>query len=313
MLQLLKLVSPSRARAVQVLDCSVLVVVPLHAGWVCVIGDAQAVLTLPLAHHRRLIQTSDSGAESHGLAHPAVNMFSAMLLLASSGMLEGANKTSAVITVELIDLDARENPFHYGNPVGGSCRTDEGVLAAALFKLGSGEICAPICGSDGSCSKDVPPGVTATPACAFLNRNPNRNECALECSSDAECDKGASCRNATSKLSGVCFYDVPAPSPQTHYGDPFRGCLKDETAARLPQGGVICAPRCDGTSASCPRDRPLNVSAVPICNLSERPNSPPSLCSLECHFVGMCGSDGASTCSGGGYREKHDVCSYMWR
>ena len=81
---------------------------------------------------------------------------------------------------------------HYGDPRDG-CLWDEVRLEAA---------CAPRCGADGACPRDVPPGSTATPACAITD-GAGVKLCVLECAS-GDCPAGASCDRVAG--AGICAY-----------------------------------------------------------------------------------------------------------
>jgi hypothetical protein len=94
---------------------------------------------------------------------------------------------------------------HYGDPhIGGSgCEPDEMVQTEF-----TGEMCCPHCAFD-PCPTDVPPNVTAKPACVLgSERTSVPLYCALLCSSDSQCGK-ALCQNVTGageKTVGVCVY-----------------------------------------------------------------------------------------------------------
>jgi hypothetical protein len=94
--------------------------------------------------------------------------------------------------------------------------------------------------------------VTATPICD----NGGSGICVLQCSSslpgkgqsatDGQCGPNASCKNAGN---GICTYDDgPAPTPpppagQTHFDNPFNGCLSDEIEVQVQDvPGNFCSP-----------------------------------------------------------------------
>jgi len=83
----------------------------------------------------------------------------------------------------------------------------------------------------------------------------------------------------------------PGPSPPagpSHYEDPKDGCRSDEEPVRV-QGipGDLCAPSC--TSAACPTDVPVGVSADPQCILQDAAHHK-KLCALVCQHSSQCGA-----------------------
>jgi len=88
---------------------------------------------------------------------------------------------------------------HYEAP---PCQDDE---VAAEVEGGSGALCAPPCrGLFGRCPSDVPEATTAKPRCVLQDSASHKRYCALTCSGDGECPKGASCHSAG--IMGVCLY-----------------------------------------------------------------------------------------------------------
>ena len=125
---------------------------------------------------------------------------------------------------------------HYGDPnAGAGCLRGEVVVALRGL---SGNFCSPPClGAGHSCPTDVPPGVTATPACDVTLAG--ARFCSLECDpprrgtpsdpaaapgltrsgnimlSDG-CGANASCKPISG--TGVCTYDdTPAPPSSQHW------------------------------------------------------------------------------------------------
>jgi len=89
---------------------------------------------------------------------------------------------------------------HYEKP---PCGSDE---AQAQLTGSSGVLCAPKCGLLGSCPKDFPSGVTATPKCALQDQS-GGHYCALLCTADSQCDTaGGSTCSMVSGSQGVCTY-----------------------------------------------------------------------------------------------------------
>ena len=66
---------------------------------------------------------------------------------------------------------------HYGNPLVGSCLSDETVMTVTGI---SGSFCSPPCHGGTICPSDVPQFCTATPECAL--NDGGTKYCALECS-----------------------------------------------------------------------------------------------------------------------------------
>jgi hypothetical protein len=92
---------------------------------------------------------------------------------------------------------------HYGNPANG-CMADEVVTNVTGF---SGSICSPSCYIDGTCSADVPEGVTATPNCTLTEYGATLPSlCALECTTSAECGSLGRCLARTG-FASLCMYD----------------------------------------------------------------------------------------------------------
>uniref|UniRef100_A0A7S0LJJ6 Peptidase C1A papain C-terminal domain-containing protein n=2 Tax=Coccolithus braarudii TaxID=221442 RepID=A0A7S0LJJ6_9EUKA len=73
----------------------------------------------------------------------------------------------------------------------------------------------------------------------------------------------------------------PSPAPPTHYGDPTKGCLADETEITI-QGiaGDFCTPSCS-IFKHCPADMPAGVTAKPQCALSDAATGK-RFCALIC-------------------------------
>jgi hypothetical protein len=169
---------------------------------------------------------------------------------------------------------------HYENPYNGLCLSDE--VATHLLHT-PGAYCAPYCGSDGSCPQDKPAGVTATPACDVSPSGGKNTLCVLQCESDGQCGAKASC-----KKNGACTYDdgpappptPPPPSGQTHYDDPAKGCLSDETESNFDfVPGEMCTPYCH-SDGSCPQDMPRGVTANPRCAFGSAGKA--TLCAMVC-------------------------------
>lgn len=87
---------------------------------------------------------------------------------------------------------------HYEEP---PCQSDETEVEVQGI---SGSMCSPAC-SNSQCPSDVPAGVSASPQCVLQDSQGDRY-CALECSSDGDCDTqhGASCQILQNF--GLCTY-----------------------------------------------------------------------------------------------------------
>lgn len=98
---------------------------------------------------------------------------------------------------------------HYEKP---PCQAGE---AEASLTGTTGKLCAPPCSAAGACPTDPPKGVTATPSCILKDQSGNQY-CALECTSDAQCDKaGGSTCSILSGGKGVCTYPATSASHVT--------------------------------------------------------------------------------------------------
>jgi hypothetical protein len=109
---------------------------------------------------------------------------------------------------------------HYGNPGHGAgrgdCLSDE--MGIELDGI-SGQVCAPLCNSDGSCPQDKPTGVTANPQCAIDTQG---NRCALCCAvslpirdqkvADSQCG-AATCQPVPGQDFGICTYATAIELP----------------------------------------------------------------------------------------------------
>jgi hypothetical protein len=175
---------------------------------------------------------------------------------------------------------------HYGNPLVGSCLSDETVLTVTGI---SGSFCSPPCHGT-ICPSDVPQFCTATPECAL--NDGGTKYCALECSDDLDITKAEndSCGEATCKPVpnagiGICTYDSAVTT--THYGDPLDGpCLSDEENISISGvGGRFCSPACPDNI--CPTDLPASCSADPECVLQDSAGD--LYCALECADDSECG------------------------
>jgi hypothetical protein len=157
---------------------------------------------------------------------------------------------------------------HYGNPATG-CLSDE----RAVKRVGGpGGWCGAECNNGDACPQDKPATVTANPQC--LTSQGGGSVCGLVCATslpiwdqkaaDSQCGT-ATCQPVVGQSFGLCTYSS-APSPgQTHYGDPGKGCLSDESSGRVPDvPGHICFAEC-GSGGSCPQDKPVGVTANPRC------------------------------------------------
>ena len=104
---------------------------------------------------------------------------------------------------------------HYEKP---PCGSDE---AQAQLTGSSGVLCAPKCGLLGTCPKDFPAGVTATPKCALQDQSGGKY-CALLCTSDSQCDTaGGSTCSMVQGSTGVCTYPATSKMVQVTLGDNF--------------------------------------------------------------------------------------------
>lgn len=88
---------------------------------------------------------------------------------------------------------------HYEQP---PCRSDETEVQVQGI---SGSMCSPSC-TNSACPSDVPVGVSAQAECILQDRSSGEKYCALECSSDEDCDQahGASCKSISNI--GLCTY-----------------------------------------------------------------------------------------------------------
>lgn len=88
---------------------------------------------------------------------------------------------------------------HYEHP---PCQSDEVEVQVQGI---SGVMCSPSCTS-AACPSDVPAGVSAQPKCILQDSSSGKKYCALQCSSDGDCDKagGAACQPLQSI--GLCTY-----------------------------------------------------------------------------------------------------------
>lgn len=100
-------------------------------------------------------------------------------------------------------------------PTHRSCMADEQKVQITGI---AGDICTPPCVNN-TCPTDVPPGVTAKPACA-LHDQAGDGYCALTCTpatADAQCGKNATCKTA-GQGQGICTYDdIPPPPSSAHW------------------------------------------------------------------------------------------------
>lgn len=90
----------------------------------------------------------------------------------------------------------RDARTHYGNGFG--CLDDEynKQFYDASGQVGYGQVCAPACLMGWwmqSCPKDVPFDVTAQPFCILSDEIGKGSRCALACTDDAMCGRGAYC------------------------------------------------------------------------------------------------------------------------
>jgi hypothetical protein len=92
---------------------------------------------------------------------------------------------------------------HYEHP---PCQSDEVEVQVQGI---SGVMCAPSCTSS-ACPTDVPAGVSARPGCLLRDSSSGSRYCALQCSSDGDCDAvgGASCQPVSNI--GLCTYPEAA-------------------------------------------------------------------------------------------------------
>lgn len=88
---------------------------------------------------------------------------------------------------------------HYEHP---PCQSDETELQVQGI---SGVMCSPSC-TNSACPSDMPVGVSAQPQCVLQDQSSGQRYCALECSSDGDCDQagGASCKSISNI--GLCTY-----------------------------------------------------------------------------------------------------------
>jgi len=99
---------------------------------------------------------------------------------------------------------------HYGNPWNGDgCLNDE--LKNVVGGV-DGYFCSAACrGPDLKwCPPDIPAGIAAKPSCMIRDPVGFGYHCALGCSSDADCDTGATCTTAFGPGFGFCVYPTPA-------------------------------------------------------------------------------------------------------
>jgi hypothetical protein len=158
---------------------------------------------------------------------------------------------------------------HYGNPATG-CLSGE---VRERYTGVPGDWCATGCNNGGACPQDKPATVTAYPQC-LTSMQGSESLCALVCATslpiwdqkaaDGQCGT-ATCHPYPGQSYGICTYSI-GPSPgQTHYGDPYQGCLSDEGACDFAGvSGQWCGATCS-SGGSCPQDKPVGVTANPHC------------------------------------------------
>jgi len=81
----------------------------------------------------------------------------------------------------------------------------------------------------------------------------------------------------------------PSPSPPAPSGNHYEKppCQDDEVAAQVEGvDGSFCAPQCDGTDGSCPKDVPDGTIAEPMCALGD--GSGNKYCALKCISDSVC-------------------------
>jgi len=88
---------------------------------------------------------------------------------------------------------------HYERP---PCRSDETELQVQGV---SGVMCSPSC-TNSACPSDLSVRVYAQPKCVLQDKSSGERYCALECSTDGDCDQagGASCKSISDI--GLCTY-----------------------------------------------------------------------------------------------------------
>merc|ERR1712048_1104355 len=163
-----------------------------------------------------ILHSTDAG-QTHTNEGSTINgqMITAMdFLSAEHGY---ATSMTALQTCDLLEFGGSTPPAPSPTPTPGQphyekppCQTGE---AQASVTGADGVLCAPPCDSSGACPTDVPAGVTANPLCALKDQSGNQF-CALECSSDDQCDKagGAACSTVQAGAPGVCTYPSNASS-----------------------------------------------------------------------------------------------------
>eukprot|EP00035_Acanthoeca_spectabilis_P006373 m.123738 g.123738 ORF g.123738 m.123738 type:complete len:504 (+) comp13471_c0_seq1:171-1682(+) len=137
---------------------------------------------------------------------------------------------------------------HYGDPKSGCLADERNVTIDGV----AGDLCAPICHPNATvpCPTDVPPGVTAKPACELTFKDGGKG-CVLVCApmvdaallraGDAQCGAG-SCQPIQGV--GVCTYGAPPPT-----GLPA-GC--EATGARVVcTGNASPEPGCERINRLC--------------------------------------------------------------